>query len=133
MHFLQKPPLSVRTQRVLLWITAVMMYGNAIWAITEAGGGAFGFGYAMPYIMFGVLTTVLAVRIRTGSKWIQIVTIVLYSVMIFLQVSRFLAGDLWGFIGLFFPIYGLVLALRPTARDFFNRGSGPQSGYAAYP
>ena len=76
---------------------------------------------------------VLAVRIRTGAKWIQVVLVVLYGVMILLQIGRFLSGDLWGFIGLFFPIYGLVLALRSTAREFFSsRGAGPQRGYAAY-
>ena len=112
-------PLSVRAQRVLLWIMATMMYGNAIWSMVEVGGGVFGVGYAMPYILLGALMTVLALQIKSGAKWIQVVLIVLYSVMIFLQIGRFLGGDPWGFIGLFFPIFGLVLALRRTARDFF--------------
>ncbi|GAB3700397.1 hypothetical protein [Nocardiopsis oceani] len=133
MNFSKKLPLSIRAQRVLLWIMATMMCGNAIWSMVLAGGGAFGIGYAMPYFLLGALITVLAIQIKSGAKWVQVVMIVLYSVMILLQVGRMFNGDPWGLIGLFFPIYGLVLALRATAREFFSRrGSGPQRGYAAY-
>jgi hypothetical protein len=112
-------PLSVRTQRVLLWFLVVMMVGNGLISIMEAGGGAFGIGYALPYFALGAFMAVLALKISSGAKWIRISLIVLYSVMISLQISRMLNGDLGGLIGLFFPIFGLVLALRRTAREFF--------------
>lgn len=115
----KKLPLAVRAQRVLLWFLFVMMIGNGLILIMEAGGGAFGIGYAFPYFALGAFLAVLAAKITSRAKWIRISLIVLYSVMIFLQVSRMLGGDLGGFIGLPFPIFGLVLALRRTSREFF--------------
>lgn len=115
----KKLPLAVRAQRVLLWFLFVMMIGNGLVLVLETGGGAFGIGYASPYFALGAFMAVLAVKIKSGAKWIKISLIVLYSVMIFLQISRMLNGDLGGLIGLPFPIFGLVLTLRRTSRYFF--------------
>lgn len=112
-------PLAVRAQRVLLWFLFVMMIGNGLVLIVETGGGAFGVGYASPYFALGAFIAVLAAKIKSRAKWILVGVIVLYSVMVFLQVNRMFNGDLGGFIGLFFPIFGLVLALRRTTREFF--------------
>ncbi|GAA1081186.1 hypothetical protein [Nocardiopsis metallicus] len=112
-------PLAVRVQRVLLWFLFVMMIGNGLMLILETGGGAFGIGYASPYFALGSFMAVLAAKIKSGAKWIRISLIVLYSVMIFLQINRFFNGDLGGLIGLLFPIFGLVLVLRRTSREFF--------------
>lgn len=121
----RKLPLAVRAQRVLLWFLFVMMVGNGLVVFVEAGGGAFGIGVAFPYFALAAFLAVLAAKIKSGAKWIRISLIVLYGVMIFLQISRMLGGDLGGFIGLPFPIFGLVLALRRTSREFF---AGPWPG-----
>lgn len=113
-------PLAVRTQRVLLWFLVVMMAGNGLILFVEVGGGAFGIGYAARYFALGAFMAVLAVKINSGAKWIRVSLIVLYSIMTLLQISRMINGDLGGFIGLFFPVFGLVLALRRTAREFFG-------------
>lgn len=115
-----RPPASVRAQRVLLWIHAVMFAGNAIWAIGEAGGGMFGVGYAMPYFLLTALSTALAVKVATRARWVRTSTIMLHSFLIVIQLGRTLGGDVFGLIGLLIAITGLVLALRPAARGYFS-------------
>lgn len=114
------PPASVRAQRVLLWIYAVMFAANAIWAIGEAGGGMFGVGFAMPYLPLTAVSTLLAVKVATRARRVRTSTIVLHSFLIVVQLGRTIGGDVFGLIGLIIAITGLVLALRPTARRYFS-------------
>lgn len=122
-------PLSVRAQRVLLWVMAVLIFGNAAMDFAEAGGGPFGLGYALRYVLIGAVITVLALRTGTGRRWVRICVIVLHAVILVLQLSRVLDGDVFGLVGLAFPVTGLVLAFRRTARDFFA-ADGPVRGHA---
>lgn len=115
-----RPPRSVRTQRVLLWIYAVMFLGNALWAMGEVGGGARGLGYALPYFFLGFLSGLLALKTVSRARWVRVTTIALHGVLILLQLSRTLAGDVFGLIGLLIAVFGLVLALRSSARDYFS-------------
>ena len=115
-----KPPLSVRAQRVLLWVLAVMMVGNGLVSIVEAGGGAFGVGYALPYFLLTACFVLFAVRAGRGEKWVWVCMVVLYGVLTFLQIGRFLGGDPAGFIGFLFLVVCLVLTLRSTSRAHFS-------------
>ncbi|MEU3305867.1 hypothetical protein [Nocardiopsis sp. NPDC006832] len=115
-----RPPASVRAQRVLLWIYAVMFAGNAIWAIGEAGGGMFGVGFSMPYLALAAVSALLTVKVATRGRWVRTSIIVLHSFLIVIQLGRTLGGDVYGLIGLIIAITGLVLALRPTARGYFS-------------
>lgn len=114
-------PLAVRAQRALLWFLAVMMVGNGLLSIVEVGGGAFGVGYALPYFFLTACFVLFAVRVKHGEKWVWVSMLVLYILLILLQVIRFLAGDLAGFIGMLFLILGLVLSLRSTSRSYFSQ------------
>lgn len=112
-------PFAVRVQRILLWFLAVMMVGNSVLSMVEAGGGAFGVGYALPYIFLTAFFVLFALRVGHGDKWVWVSMLVLYVVLILLQVIRVLAGDLAGLIGMLFLVFGLVLALTPTSRAHF--------------
>ena len=120
-----RPPLSVRAQRVLLWILAVMMVGNGLVLFMEAGGGAFGIGYALPYALLTACFVLFAVRIGRGEKWVWVGMVVLYGLLTVLQVGRFLGGDPAGFLGFLFLVVCLALALRSSARAHFSRQPRP--------
>lgn len=77
-------PVSARVQRVLLWFLAVMMAGNGLLSIMEAGGGAFGIGYALPYFLLTACFVLFAMRISRGEKWVWASMLVLYGLLAFL-------------------------------------------------
>ena len=122
-------PLSVRTQRVLLWIMAVLFFGNALWSMSIAGWDVFGLGYAMPYVLACAFTTLLAVRTKSAHRWVWVCVIVLHAVILVFQLGRFLSADLYGLFGSLFSILGLALILSGSSRRFFR---GPQRGFAPY-
>ncbi|MFE3457703.1 hypothetical protein ACFXKD_09155 [Nocardiopsis aegyptia] len=124
-----RPPLSVRAQRVLLWIMAVLFFGNALWSMSIAGWGLFGIGYAMPYMLACAFTALLALKAGSARTWVWVCVIVLHAVILLFQLGRTLSADLYGLFGSLFSILGLALVLSSSSRRFFR---GPQRGFAPY-
>ncbi|GAB3700407.1 hypothetical protein [Nocardiopsis oceani] len=130
----EKPPRSVRVQRVLLWIFAVFTLLSALVRFYSVGGGPYGVGYALAHFATGTFLIVLAVQCKPGARWVRISMIVLYSLMMLMQFANFTGGNPFGIIGFFIVLFALILACRASARDYFRKvpvppGYGPQPGY----
>ncbi|GAA3723600.1 peptidoglycan/LPS O-acetylase OafA/YrhL [Spinactinospora alkalitolerans] len=116
------PPRSVRAQRVLLWVVAVITWMNAwVTLLDSAGGGVFqAVGYALPETALGAVCAVLAVRLRTRMRWVRVGVIAVHVVVLIGELARLGGGDPLALIGLLFPIAGLVLIFQRGSRKFLT-------------
>lgn len=112
-------PPSLRAQRVLLWIIAVLMWLNAVATAADTERGFYGIGAAAPFFLAGVLCAVLARRLPDARRWVRVTVIVLHVVVLLGEIGRLQSGDMRALIGLLFPIVGLVLILQRGTRRYF--------------
>lgn len=115
------PPRSVQVQRVLLWILAVLTFINAVGHFVMRGADAFAAGYALNYVLVGVVLVVLACNIKRGARWVRITQIVLYIFLMIVQFGTFTGGNPFALIGFGVCLFGLVLVLRASSREYFRK------------
>ncbi|PSK96274.1 hypothetical protein CLV63_112157 [Murinocardiopsis flavida] len=110
-------PRSLLAQRVLLWAVAVVLLLNVVAALGE--GDAFALGYSLPYALLAAICVVAALRLPRAERWVRAAIVAVHVLMLLGEIGRFAQGDPLAVIGLVFPVVGLVLILRASARRFF--------------
>lgn len=113
-------PLSLRAQRVLLWVVAALLLLNVVSSLVATGADPFALGYSLPYVLLSVLCAVLALRLPRGERRVRLAISAVHVLLLLGELGRLADGDLRAVIGATIPIVGLVLLFRPRARRFFS-------------
>jgi hypothetical protein len=120
-------PNQVKTVRVLMFVAAGLTFLTTLAFLVTVGVTAAAFGAALWFVVPGVLSLMLALRIPEGRTRLRRGIIALEVFYVLLSLSRIGQGDPRGVVNLILPVVILVLLFRPEAKAHFT-GNAPAAG-----